>query len=357
MAQDYRRDYGDGGRFGREEDFRRRQGYQGFYSQDYGGGDEEGGWREERGGRDRQSFWGRGEDRDPGYGGRTGERYGQRYGGQSGWRQGGWGQDEERGSGQGGGWGQGQYGQGGYGQGGQSWGQGPRIQGQSGYGGGYGGMQQGGGRAGYGGYGQSAGYGQMGGGYGGGFSGYGQTGGGQTGGGYTGQTGSGYGSTMGGQGMQGYRQGGEDRDFWERGSDEVRSWFGDDDAQRRRRMDEMRSHRGRGPEGYTRSDDRIREDVNDRLTDDPMLDATRIRVQVQNGEVTLTGAVEDRFDKRRAEDCAESCQGVKHVQNNLRVESREQGMQTMAGSSGAGTSGGRTMQSEDGDSKGGRKSH
>ena len=31
-------------------------------------------------------------------------------------------------------------------------------------------------------------------------------------------------------------------------------------------------HRGKGPKGYTRSDDRIREDVCDCLTDDPMLE-------------------------------------------------------------------------------------
>jgi hypothetical protein len=30
-------------------------------------------------------------------------------------------------------------------------------------------------------------------------------------------------------------------------------------------------HRGRGPKGYTRSDDRIREEVCDRLTDDPVV--------------------------------------------------------------------------------------
>jgi osmotically-inducible protein OsmY len=88
-------------------------------------------------------------------------------------------------------------------------------------------------------------------------------------------------------------------------------------------MDEMRAggHRGRGPRGYRRSDDRIREDVNDRLTDDPFLDATEIEVAVSACEVTLSGTVDNRFDKRRAEDIAEQVSGVKHVQNNLRVQS------------------------------------
>ncbi|RXZ65087.1 BON domain-containing protein [Pelagerythrobacter rhizovicinus] len=110
----------------------------------------------------------------------------------------------------------------------------------------------------------------------------------------------------------------EDRGFLERAGDEVASWFGDQDAARRRRMD----HRGRGPANYTRSDQRILEDVCDALTDDWDLDASGIQVSVENGEVTLDGTVDSRFDKRRAEDCAEDVSGVGHVQNNLRVNAR-----------------------------------
>ncbi|HEX2138481.1 MAG TPA: BON domain-containing protein [Woeseiaceae bacterium] len=111
----------------------------------------------------------------------------------------------------------------------------------------------------------------------------------------------------------------EERGWWDRTSDEVASWMGDEEAEQRRRMDEMRSHRGRGPRGYTRSDERIRDDVNDWLTDDWALDASEIEVQVSNGEVTLSGTVSNRHDKRRAEDIAEEVSGVRHVQNNLRV--------------------------------------
>jgi osmotically-inducible protein OsmY len=115
------------------------------------------------------------------------------------------------------------------------------------------------------------------------------------------------------------RQG--DRDWWDKTKDEVSSWFGDEDAERRRRMDRrLGAHRGRGPKGYTRSDERIREDINDRLSDDSFLDATEIDVTVSNGEVTLTGTVENRIDKRRAEDLAEDISGVKNVQNQLRVK-------------------------------------
>ena len=111
-----------------------------------------------------------------------------------------------------------------------------------------------------------------------------------------------------------YSEGG--RDFWDKASDEVSSWFGDRDAERRREMDK---YRGRGPKNYQRSDDRIKEDVNDRLTDDGWLDATNIDVDVKNREVTLSGHVYNRSAKHRAEDIAESVSGVVHVQNNLRV--------------------------------------
>lgn len=79
------------------------------------------------------------------------------------------------------------------------------------------------------------------------------------------------------------------------------------------------SFRGRGPKGYVRSDDRIREDVSDRLSDDDTLDASDITVEVAAGEVTLSGYVTSRQAKHTAEDCAEQCAGVVHVQNNLRV--------------------------------------
>jgi osmotically-inducible protein OsmY len=77
---------------------------------------------------------------------------------------------------------------------------------------------------------------------------------------------------------------------------------------------------GRGPKGYQRSDDRLREDVSDMLMADDQLDASEIEVQVKNGEVTLTGTVEDRWAKRRAEDLAEQAMGVRDVMNQIRVQ-------------------------------------
>jgi hypothetical protein len=80
------------------------------------------------------------------------------------------------------------------------------------------------------------------------------------------------------------------------------------------------THSGKGPKGYSRSDDRIREDVCDRLTDDAEIDASEIDVKVSDCEVTLAGTVDSREAKRRAEDCAERVSGVRNVQNNIRVQ-------------------------------------
>jgi hypothetical protein len=76
---------------------------------------------------------------------------------------------------------------------------------------------------------------------------------------------------------------------------------------------------GRGPKDYRRSDERVREEVCDCMTDDPMLDASEITVQVSDGVVTLNGTVTSREQKRRAEDVAERISGVKDVANQLRV--------------------------------------
>lgn len=113
----------------------------------------------------------------------------------------------------------------------------------------------------------------------------------------------GYGSGYGGRGA-------EDRSF--SGHNEYLEAVTDGD-------DSPGEHKGRGPKGYRRSDDRIREDINDRLTDDGRLDATHVEVQVVEGEVTLSGTVDSREAKRRAEDIAERVTGVGDVQNNLRI--------------------------------------
>jgi osmotically-inducible protein OsmY len=228
---------------------------------------------------------------------------------------------------------------------------------------------------------------------------------------------------------RGYRDERHDRGVVERGGDEVRSWFGDDEAARRRRMDQVRDERherdrggraahagehtweraretardwtdrdhdgrrglaewndadrprdawrdtrptygaqgdyssrergygvqgfptsdiqfapsatwssyrssetygprpnytGRGPRGYQRGDERIREDICDRLTDDSRVDASDIEVHVKGGEVTLAGSVRSRIEKRVTEDVAEQVSGVREVNNNLKVRAADE---------------------------------
>ena len=53
--------------------------------------------------------------------------------------------------------------------------------------------------------------------------------------------------------------------------------------------------------------------------DDDDIDATEIAIEVKSGEVTLTGTVNSREEKRAAEDIAEQSPGVREVQNHLRV--------------------------------------
>lgn len=77
---------------------------------------------------------------------------------------------------------------------------------------------------------------------------------------------------------------------------------------------------GRGPKGYVRTDERIREDVCDRLSWNDEVDATDIVVRVNNGEVTLEGSVETRHMKRLAAHLAEDVPGVTDVHNTVRVK-------------------------------------
>jgi hypothetical protein len=78
-------------------------------------------------------------------------------------------------------------------------------------------------------------------------------------------------------------------------------------------------HYGKGPQGFRRSDERIKELVCEALFEDDQIDATGIAVDVQQGEVMLAGTVDDRLTKRMAEDCAASIAGVHDVHNQLRI--------------------------------------
>jgi osmotically-inducible protein OsmY len=82
-------------------------------------------------------------------------------------------------------------------------------------------------------------------------------------------------------------------------------------------------HRGRGPKGYQRPDERIRENACERLTHHGGVDARDIQVSVKDGEITLEGTVENRRMKRMAEDALETIAGMKDIHNRLRVQRQD----------------------------------
>lgn len=188
--------------------------------------------------------------------------------------------------------------------------------------------------------------------------------------GYQGSQGYGQASPFYGQGSQGYGQGSQgygqtsrhDENQWQRGQGTTRGgqgswssqqqygqtgrsgsqadgWSGEPDEMRwgrqqglygsseyggyissQRSQRDYQSHVGKGPKGWQRSDERIREDVNETLARHPEIDASEIEVRVQNCEVTLTGNVDDRRTKRLAEDIVENVFGVKDVENKIKVK-------------------------------------
>ncbi len=113
--------------------------------------------------------------------------------------------------------------------------------------------------------------------------------------------------------------GGRSTRSWENYDSPQRGWYqGVQDAMQRSEG----QFAGRGPRNYKRSDERIEEDINERLTRHGMVDATDIEVTVQNGEVTLRGSVDHRQAKRIAEDIVDSVAGVKEVTNHIKVKQR-----------------------------------
>lgn len=78
-------------------------------------------------------------------------------------------------------------------------------------------------------------------------------------------------------------------------------------------------HYGKGPKGYKRSDDRIREEICEVMSRQGYIDASDIEVMVEGGVVRLTGLVETREEKRALEQMADHVHGVEEVQNEIRL--------------------------------------
>ncbi len=85
-------------------------------------------------------------------------------------------------------------------------------------------------------------------------------------------------------------------------------------------QEEAGPYAGVGPKDYQRPDERIYEEVCERLTWHGRIDARNIRVNVKDGEVTLDGTVRDRMTKRMTEHVVDQVYGVKDVHNQLHIE-------------------------------------
>ncbi len=132
-------------------------------------------------------------------------------------------------------------------------------------------------------------------------------------------------------------RGAHDRDWSDKATDEIKSWFGSERAERRREMDremeareerredrreerrDRRDFRGIGPRMRHDEDDDLREEIIERLRDDPDLDASEILVRVIDNEAILDGSVRNKRDLDRAQRLADDVRGIVYVRNRLSV--------------------------------------
>lgn len=110
------------------------------------------------------------------------------------------------------------------------------------------------------------------------------------------------------------------------------------------------TRRSRGPKGYTRSDDRIKEDLSDRLMQSDIVDASDVEIEVKDGVVTLSGTIDSRQSKYFLDELAESVGGVKDVNNQLRVKRSDTSSSESSTTSSSGSSSSSDSAREDGNS-------
>lgn len=79
---------------------------------------------------------------------------------------------------------------------------------------------------------------------------------------------------------------------------------------------------GKGPKGYHRRDERILEEVCEKLWQSPVVDAREIEVKVLDGRVFLKGTVASKIEKKMSEYLVEEVFGVVDVFNELRFNPR-----------------------------------
>ena len=91
----------------------------------------------------------------------------------------------------------------------------------------------------------------------------------------------------------------------------------------RAELSHLGPYTGRGPRSYKRSDERLYEEICERMMQNGNLDASDINVEVKNSEVVLTGTVSDRRAKRLAENIVNSVYSVRDVHNQLQLQEQQ----------------------------------
>ncbi len=74
-----------------------------------------------------------------------------------------------------------------------------------------------------------------------------------------------------------------------------------------------------GPKGYQRSDERLREDISERLMEARYIDSSDVTVEVSGAKVVLDGTVPERRMKHAIEDLVDACPGVQDIDNRIRL--------------------------------------
>lgn len=118
-----------------------------------------------------------------------------------------------------------------------------------------------------------------------------------------------------------------------------------------RRSQYARNPYPHGPKGYQRSDERLKEDISERLMQSHQIDCSDVSLEVRGGKVSLEGSVPSRHMKHAIEDLVDACPGVQDIDNRVRVasaltrptsQSQSGGGASSLQTSGAGTTGSST---------------
>ncbi|MDP1628188.1 BON domain-containing protein [Parvibaculum sp.] len=81
-----------------------------------------------------------------------------------------------------------------------------------------------------------------------------------------------------------------------------------------------KSDPGGGYEKQTLPDEAIMREVGKRLSGARSVDATRITVEVSNGDVTINGAVRSEDEREQVEEAVRGTPDVASIENNLTIE-------------------------------------